>query len=701
HEGCKYAVYITKDVKGFSGGNGYGTVRSPFSFVNHTSQTEDLEEGLEVLKKQGVQREDIAFAWSFTTQTPMKFYQALRNGLRGEGTLSRLSTEFPAVLSEIHSTGIPFDADGAHPDFPYVESDNIITLQGKYFQVLIDFFAPFFGGQNVHYSFEDVDYIVFGKFESPDFRKATGDNVFDIDIATGDAEYTRRKIPFMITVPKTTEKRKPPFPVIMYAHGNATSRFEALLLAQAVARFGFATFAIDAVGHGPLLPLQLKEWLERELLGQSNDFGITSLDDLVELVALFVESYLIPPDEDLPPDMDFDTLLKFLRGDDKGEGGIGIFKEIAFWGRSEDENGDGIAENGEAFFVAQPFRQRDCIRQTMIDYLQMIRIIQSFDQAKVPPKVENAKNVDFGKLAPNALAGDFNADGVLDIGGKDNPVYMAGTSLGGIHTSLIGSIEPDIKAIAPLVAGGGLTDVFVRSKLRDRFVIAFLYNLGPLVIGCAGEGKVYLSFNNDTDDCDKALLEKASFGIGSFEAPATIILENLNNGETDSVTTDSAGNFSAAVASDKNDIILVRIFDKNGKEVPAGTFSPLNPEKFAFNPDDMTVTTPYEGVALKRNTPRFRRNVGFMQVIMDQVDPGVLLRYLTIEPPDGIAPRNILQTSVLKDMTVPISGQIQLARTVGNLGLTQDVWMPLNNVLIQKGVLWGSDYDVDDLDNNN
>ena len=64
------------------------------------------------------------------------------------------------------------------------------------------------------------------------------------------------------------------------------------------------------------------------------------------------------------------------------------------------------------------------------------------------------------------LAGDFNADGVLDIGGKDVQISAAGTSLGGIHSLLFGAIEPEVEVVTPIVPGAGMLDILSRTGLR-------------------------------------------------------------------------------------------------------------------------------------------------------------------------------------------------------------------------------------------
>ena len=62
----------------------------------------------------------------------------------------------------------------------------------------------------------------------------------------------------------------------------------------------------------------------------------------------------------------------------------------------------------------------------------------------------------------SGLAGDFDGDGVVDIG-KGSQITMVGGSLGGMMSMVMGSVEPELDAIAPMAGGGGVTDLGMRT----------------------------------------------------------------------------------------------------------------------------------------------------------------------------------------------------------------------------------------------
>src|SRR5205085_1830245 len=95
----------------------------------------------------------------------------------------------------------------------------------------------------------------------------------------------------------------------------------------------------------------------------------------------------------------------------------------------------------------------------------------------------------------SVLAGDFNGDGVVDVGGPEvwpatgapNPgsdTFAFGFSLGGILTSIVPAVEPAVKAAAPVAGGSGLTDVALRTTLGHVVRAVWLEVLGPLVATC-------------------------------------------------------------------------------------------------------------------------------------------------------------------------------------------------------------------------
>ena len=115
------------------------------------------------------------------------------------------------------------------------------------------------------------------------------------------------------------------------------------------------------------------------------------------------------------------------------------------------------------------------MRQTSFDNIVAVRLLRELSQAQVPPKPTfDAHKASKAELWPHLMAGDFDLDGVLDVGGavgadgKPQPYFMMGVSLGGIHTALTAPLEPYITAAAPVVPGAGLADIFVRTKLHDK-----------------------------------------------------------------------------------------------------------------------------------------------------------------------------------------------------------------------------------------
>ena len=71
---------------------------------------------------------------------------------------------------------------------------------------------------------------------------------------------------------------------------------------------------------------------------------------------------------------------------------------------------------------------------------------------------------------------------MVDLGGPNVPIYVAGASLGGILSSLMGGIEPDIDAIAPILPGGYLSEIGTRSDLGQVQNPLVLRMMGPLFL---------------------------------------------------------------------------------------------------------------------------------------------------------------------------------------------------------------------------
>ena len=73
--------------------------------------------------------------------------------------------------------------------------------------------------------------------------------------------------------------------------------------------------------------------------------------------------------------------------------------------------------------------------------------------------------------------------GVVDFGGPDVPGFTWGESMGGIHSSILGPLEPSIMAAAPTAGGAGLSDVGIRTMMNTVERAVMLRTMGPLIVG--------------------------------------------------------------------------------------------------------------------------------------------------------------------------------------------------------------------------
>ena len=111
------------------------------------------------------------------------------------------------------------------------------------------------------------------------------------------------------------------YPVIIFGHGFQSDAFTTpTLVASTFAKAGFATIAINAVGHG---------------------YGPQSVIELVQ---------------------QGNAVTDFLGS-----------------GRGIDMNGDGQIEPAEGCFLAWPYpvEVRDCMRQTAVDLMQLVSLVRS------------------------------------------------------------------------------------------------------------------------------------------------------------------------------------------------------------------------------------------------------------------------------------------------------------------------------------
>ena len=108
-ERTTYAVVVTKRLKDAHG----DPVGSPFPWIHHLAQTAALEPLPDVLPK-GLTLDDVAFAFTFTTQSIGADWVAVREGLYGKGPQAHLGKEYPAEVTKLYV------ARSGNPKNPYI-----------------------------------------------------------------------------------------------------------------------------------------------------------------------------------------------------------------------------------------------------------------------------------------------------------------------------------------------------------------------------------------------------------------------------------------------------------------------------------------------------------------------------------------------------------------------------------------------------
>ena len=715
--GSRYAVVLTKKVKGWDKNGRYGPIQSPFDIINHDSQTADLKLALPSLDKVGVKLEDIAFGWTLSTGDLSRTFRNLRDGLYGSGPFAWLNDQFPAKMTEIDRMDIAFDGsvEAVYPPdnpYPVVPWDHQYVLQGEFLRRIVGLINAVQPG--VADGFDYGDYAVFGEMETPDLRN-TPDKVWVLDQVSGKVAQTQddgtakmvpearhEKVPFFLVVPKTTANHKPPFPVLVYAHATGTSRIEALLMADRFAQSGIATFAIDAVGHGPVLADPLK-------------FLAAKGGQYVPLVRTMLGQLIFPNAEQMFPESmsDKDVITQMLKN--------GFVQQLAVKGRAFDDNGDCEITNGEGYYSPNAFRLRDSMRQTTLDYIVAVRMLHSLTQAGVPKAPADPGHATKEALMPSLLAGDFNCDGVLDIGGefmvgtdgkpmlsdktnpdgsarmKPQPYFMMGISLGGVHTALTAPLEPYIVAVAPDVPGAGLADIFIRTGLGQIAGPLMQKISGVMVVGCPmgadehGNNRVRMSLNDDSNNCqdqsfstfrdwnhggvcvDDAVDVSVTYSVvteagadlthrGEILAPigATVRVHDLTAGTTAETKVEKDGGFAVAIACDIDDILAVDVMGADGNVV-----------------SHLTMKSPYEGLGRTRNTPDFRRFVQLASNVLEGADAITVADRVLLDPAQGRQPEwpvtNMLMMLSVGDGTVVFAQGLALARSIGLFGRDKDL----------------------------
>ncbi|MCC6750464.1 MAG: hypothetical protein IT371_22560 [Deltaproteobacteria bacterium] len=666
---ARYAVVLTKRLTGEDG----HPVRSPFPYVHHLKQTEDLRGLPEVLRRYGLDLDQVAFAWTFTTQGPTRDLEALRRGLYGVGPFAHLAREFPVGLT-LHKV---YTGGGSPYLLPGAQVRSLAGVLGPIYIGPTQSGTDPEGIKALAQSFDNVAYVVMGEVEGPNLladrnrhagpgHPADEDEVWDLDRKTGHAVYGTHRIPFLCAVPRQDRGRGAPFPVALYAHGYGQSRVENLLFSGHMARYGIASCTIDAYGHG-FAPA--KDVLEVA----KGIFGLLKIRPALE----------------------------------------------ALWpGRARDLNNDGQPDPGADFFSGDVFHTRDMVRQTVLDLLVLTRALRALDGQR-----RSGQDLD-GDGKPELL-GDFDGDGRVDLGGPGVDYFAWGTSLGGIVSTIVNAVEPAIVAGAPSAGGGGLTFISGRTTTPGVPEAAMLRSMAPILIVRPGEKPGSTDLAAIVPSANKAVTRVLVPNV-DVRAGDRVELTNLASGARYVTYAGEGGRARLHVAANALDPTELRVLlriDPASPEPPTrvvdtprlgerlevrvfqgptgalratydrfGAEVDLHGVRYASG-SPLVALTP--GLGLQRNTPDFRRMFVLAQMGVDPGDPvsyapHVFADPLHTEDYDRARPgSNICFIVTAGDTSVPVATGIAAARAAGIVDyLSPDprFGRPANQVLIDAHV---------------
>ncbi len=683
-EKTTYAVVVTRRILDTEG----QPVGSPYAYINHGDQTDDLTPLFEVLPPY-LAPEEIAFAFSYTTESITNDWVMVREGLYGHGPQAHLGEEFPAEVSELlplrrTEQGAVFE--GSNPYIlPHENWAHLLPLLLSAFTGELDLFSQ--QQQALIDSHDYVDFHAMGVIDSPQLfnrfdadghRMPLDEQSWPTTLAHEAATARHEEIPFWLMVPRkevSVRRDGNMAPLVILGHGYTSNRAGELIgFGGFLSMFGVAVISIDNVGHG--LPI----------------------DDATREQAL--------------------SLL--------GGTGLDITLDALDRGRAEDLDGDGLVDSGADFWTAYLFHMRDMVRQSALDYMQLIRILRTWDGDK-----RWAFDVN-GDGQPD-LAGDFDGDGVVDVG-SESPVYVLGASLGGIMATTMGAVEPEVAGIIPIAGGGRMTDIGNRSRQGGVPQAVMMRVMGPLFLAdVLANGDTMLStevvelnrlrqfpittLTNCPDgqiECEDAQRDPEL----ATQAWDTFYGINLDNGEVDCGYLLPQPGDDGVVAharlgipSDTGDRIELRLY--RGPVLVSGS----DECELIDDPGDPNIITmaeppvdaegnprTYEGVpipggplraltegyGLHRARPEFRRFMSLAQLVVDPTDPGVLARHLAAEPlvypnvGDQTGAGFMLVTTI-GDMAVPASSGMTVGRAAGVIDFLQPdprYGKPVNQVLI-------------------
>ncbi len=677
-ERTRYAVVLTDRLRGAN-----GPVRSPFPAPTLPAQASVLSAldtifrdrhpeyygGLVFHPRDGVTdpptADHVVFAWTYTTETTVSAMRDLRAGLYGQGPYARTLAPYTPDITPVNipmGSGCTADQTAR----PYI-------LRGAALSAFVSALAAQEGpsgaaGDREARWYHYVDYVVAGTYRTPylmgDPRSTDPYALAILDPSTGSIPTLGEDtVQWFLAVPKALRGAHAPFPVALYGHGYSGQVEDTISNAPDFAAQGVALLGINGPGHG--IPFNSAQRATAQ------------------------------------------TLLNGLC-----LGGLGgpILHD-----RARDLDGDGVNDPGGDFWTAYVFHTRDMVRQMALDFMQIVRAFRSFDGRTLAADDYNQDGM------INDLAGDFNGDGTVDVGGPDGRYYITGQSLGGIMSMIVGGAEPMVRAAVPVSGGGGLTDIALRSVQGGVREAVFLRMMGPIVESIPASAytpnhgmtttschpgqnslRFYLPDVNRVGQLEFACLDVGTTpsapGNVTIQSGDDVALINRRTGVVRCARAGMDGTFRVAVATDADDPLSLVVFNGSvirdfgtctatTSAVIKGTIqtwqvvsgdcgigcgavaqtatSGQSPEVWSTRGADLTAPT--EGMGLRRQSPELRRYLFLTQAAVDPADPISYAPLFLRQRPSDAAQHAALVINTLGDQAVPVSTGNAFARAMGVL----------------------------------
>lgn len=657
----RYAVVLTDRLIDGRG----NPAKSPFEQIFHATQRSSAERVQAIMDDpnlrnyfgdlHGTGLNRVAFLWSFTTQPTVDDLLRLRDGLYGEGPFGRWAAEFAPVVELQRSAGLTSGLAAGATDQPgWATSEQGVEAgcpeaSANLFVVRFDalrdqaeeLLAEGFGldrGPGLELllrRLQAIDRMVIGTYRVPFLledgpRSTAADAAFRLDFASGRGEVAEDVVQLWLVIPKETASRRQPFDVNIYGHGHTGHFAEMILYAGNMAEHGLATVGINAAGHGLVFDDEASRLVAKAVLGS-------------RCHAPF-----------------FDALTL---------------------GRARDLNRDGVPDSGGDFWSSYLFHTRDMVRQSVLDHIQLVRLLRSFGTEGATMRCrdegdpsEPVRTCDLDGDGSPERPGDFDADGVADVGGPDAAYGTWGESLGGILSAIHGAIDPHVTVAVPGSGGGGLADMGVRAFRRGVVEAVLLRLWGPLLVTVPADSRAPCTSQSRDEDrctvCDEGQLslrwvvpdanETGEVEIRCLDAGAiadtTVLVRNLDTDEVRCASVDSVPRLRVGLPATEGDRVVVTFWNgrhridsygscrlvgspelvyaietwgpgrfaegaTNGAETARCGFSTCAGFQGVFYGQGTPLVAPGSGLGYRRQTPSLRRFLGLAQAALEPADP--------------------------------------------------------------------------------